>query len=208
MDIIYLEQDDPRYPPGLQTCLGKNAPNRLTALGSLEVLGGRKLALFGSVKCPASLILKAHDVAHALREGNMTVMSGFHSPVEQEVLTVLLQGRARVVVGVARGLTGMRVKREFRGSLEQGRLLFVSPCSKERRASADTALYRNRLLAALGDEVLVIHASLGGRSEMFCRELVAWGRPVYALAHPANEHLRDVGVVLKSAADMMTDGRT
>lgn len=103
----------------------------------------------------------------------------------------------------------MRIKGESRGPLERGRFLFVSPFGKERRASAEGALYRNRVLAALADDVLVIHASLGGKSEAFCRELVAWGKPIYALSHPANEHLEDVGVVLKnmiSVLEGMTDG--
>jgi hypothetical protein len=48
------------------------------------------LGVFCSVKCPASLILKAYDVSRELAAQGLTVISGFQSPVEKEVLTVLL----------------------------------------------------------------------------------------------------------------------
>jgi predicted Rossmann fold nucleotide-binding protein DprA/Smf involved in DNA uptake len=182
MDVVYLAQDDPRYPVVLQACLGDQAPKRLATLGNLEVLHGKKLALFGSVKCPTSLILRAHDFAYALREGGVTVMSGFHSPVEREALTVLLRGTASVVVGMARGLEGMRMKKEYQKPLDEGRLLLLSPFeAKHKRATVRSALYRNRMVAALADAVVVVHASSGGRTERFFREVLAWGKPLASL---------------------------
>ena len=110
-----------RYLEGLSARLGKDAPEPLYTLGNAELLEAKKLAVFCSVKCPASLILEAHDLAKALRGGGVgsehVVVSGFHSPAEKEVLTVLLGAQQPVVVVAARGLEGMRVKREYKGSV-------------------------------------------------------------------------------------------
>jgi predicted Rossmann fold nucleotide-binding protein DprA/Smf involved in DNA uptake len=59
----------------------------------------------------------------------------------------------------------------------------------ERRVTAELAASRNRFVAALADRVLFIHAAPGGRTEALAREVIGWGKPVYALDHAANSHL-------------------
>ena len=51
----------------LRQCLGEDAPTLISALGNLDILQRKKLALFCSVKCPGSLILQTYDLARALR---------------------------------------------------------------------------------------------------------------------------------------------
>jgi len=53
----------------------------------------------------------------------VTVISGFHSLVEQECLAVLLRGPQPVIVCPARGLARMRLKREYKEPMVAGRLL-------------------------------------------------------------------------------------
>jgi predicted Rossmann fold nucleotide-binding protein DprA/Smf involved in DNA uptake len=66
---------------------------------------------------------------------------------------------------------------------------------KVRRMTADTALTRNRFVAALADTVLMAHAQPGSKTEQLAQEVVGWGKPVYTLDHPANEHLLALGVL-------------
>lgn len=198
---VEIHSRDEAYPPSLGV-LGEVAPERLWLLGNADILQRRKLALFGSVRCPAALILQAHDLAQALKRQERAVVSGFHAPVEKEVLAVLLGGSTPLVIGVTRGLKGMRLPSAWRKPLEEGRLLLLSAFEGARRVDARLALQRNRLLAVLADEVLVIHAAQGGKSEVSCRELVGWQKPVYALAHSANEYLRHAGVKLKSLEEI------
>jgi hypothetical protein len=57
-----------------------------------------KLALFCSVRCPGDAILGAYDAAQKLRDDSVTVVSGFHSPVEKECLRILLRGTQPVII--------------------------------------------------------------------------------------------------------------
>src|SRR5438128_6944111 len=68
MTVTRLQQDDSGYPPTLCEYLGERAPTTLTALGNLDILRQKKLALFCSVKCPGTLILQTYDLACALRD--------------------------------------------------------------------------------------------------------------------------------------------
>jgi len=52
---------------------------------------------------------------------------------------------------------------------------------------------RNRVAAALADDVLIAHAQPGSKTEQLAQEVLEWGKPAYTLDHPANEHLLALG---------------
>lgn len=185
---------NPSYPSALRDHLGTQAPAFVSALGNLEILKQKSLALFCSVKCPGKLILETYDLAQRLRHAGVTVISGFHSPMEKECLVHLLRGTQPVVVCPARSIEGMRIASEHREPLEKGRLLFLSPfAGTRRRSTSETAVYRNRFVAALAERVFVAYAEPGGKTEAFCQEVVGWGKPLYTLAGEANANLLALG---------------
>lgn len=89
---VYLTPDHPSYPTGLRTTFPAGQAPTLSLLGDQNLLNQPALALFCSVKCPGDLILNTYDLAQALRAANISVMSGFHSPMEKECLRLLLRG--------------------------------------------------------------------------------------------------------------------
>ena len=186
---------DPRYPAALRACLGSDAPTAVTALGDLALLDRSPLAIFCSARCPGSLIVQASDLAHGLRDRGATVIGGFHTPVEGACLEILLAGAGPLIVCPARGMY-KTIPAELRKPLADGRLLLLSPFDEaERRVTAELAAYRNRFVAALAERVLFLHATPGGKTEALAREVIGWGKPAYALAHPANAHLMDLGAL-------------
>ncbi|MBI3992506.1 MAG: hypothetical protein HY342_04475 [Candidatus Lambdaproteobacteria bacterium] len=58
------------------------------------------LSLFSSIRAPGDAILITYDLARALRDSGVAVVGGFHSPMEQECLRLLLRGTQPVVVCV------------------------------------------------------------------------------------------------------------
>jgi len=195
--VAYLHQGGAEYPAELTDHLGEQAPPVVALWGERDIWfkrNGPLLALFCSTKAPASIILQVHDLAQQWRTGTVTVISGFHSPVEQECLAVLLRGPQPVIICPARSLDRMRLKREYREPMAAGRLLLMSPFGeKVRRMTADTALTRNHFVAALADTVLIAHAQPGSKTEQLVQEVVEWGKPVYTLDHPANSSLLALG---------------
>jgi predicted Rossmann fold nucleotide-binding protein DprA/Smf involved in DNA uptake len=181
-------------PQRVREALGARAPAEVATIGDAAPLDRPLLGLVCSVRCPGGIILAAYDLAVALREAGVPVAGGFHSPMEREMLRLLLRGRQSVVVCPARGVAGMRVPAERRGAIAEGRLAVASPFAADvRRATAQTAAARNRFVAALAAAVLVVHAAPGGKTEALCREVAGWGRPLAALADPANAELAALG---------------
>lgn len=194
MNTVDLRYKDSGYPSSLKSHLGKVAPERITALGNLEILRRKSMALFCSIKCPGNLILQTYDLAQHLRQAGVTTIGGFHSPMERECLTILLRGAQPIIICPARGIKRMRIKAEYRRPLEEGRLLFLS-CfdEKQRRPTVQTSLFRNRFVATLAKIIFVAYAAPHGKTEEFCGEIIDWGKPLYTLADEFNKNLIDMG---------------
>ncbi|MEA3361075.1 MAG: DNA-binding protein, partial [Thermodesulfobacteriota bacterium] len=78
----------------------------------------------------------------------MTVISGFHSPMERESLTMLLRGAQPIIICPARSINKMRINKEYKKPLKDGRLLFLSPFDENQlRISAKRSYYRNLFVA-------------------------------------------------------------
>lgn len=151
-------------------------------IGNPALLDQPLLGIFASVKCPARLILKAHDTAKELAAREQAVIGGFQSPVEKEILTVLLRGAGPIVVCPARGLEGMRIPLAWRPKLEQGQLLVLSPFPAHvKRPRPETIQKRNTLVAQLANELLIIHAEPGGKVEALAKEAETSGKKVARL---------------------------
>ena len=60
-DII--DRDHPDYPTLLAERLGQEVPDRLWAIGRLDLVGLAKTAFFCSARCPGDAILAAMDQA-------------------------------------------------------------------------------------------------------------------------------------------------
>jgi predicted Rossmann fold nucleotide-binding protein DprA/Smf involved in DNA uptake len=124
----------------------------------------------------------------------MTVIGGFHSPVERECLKVLLQGLQPLIVCPARSLSGMRMRTEYKKPIEEGRLLLLSPFrERQRRNTAETAVERNRFVAALAGAIFIAHASANSKMEQFCHEVLKLGKLLYTFDSEANRSLINIG---------------
>lgn len=191
---MHIGQDNPRYPTALKAHLGEQAPALVTALGNLDILRNKTVAVLCSVKCPGSLILQTYDLAQHWRQAGVTVIGGFHSPTERECLTILLRGTQPIIICPARSMQGMRVRAEYKKPLEQGRLLLLSPFAETpRRITAEMAVTRNRFVAALADVIFVAHAEPKSMTEQFCRDILVRRKALYTLESEANAHLIALG---------------
>lgn len=131
----------------------------IDCIGNKVLLDLPMLAIFASVKCPANSILKAHDYAKEIRNGEMGIISGFHAPTEKEVLEVLLKGTCPIIVVLGRRLEGAGIPVVWRAGIEKGRMLVISPFKEyQKYVTKEISLKRNDLAV----RVLIVHASEGG----------------------------------------------
>ena len=171
-------------------------PQIIGSAGNAAILDRPMVALLCSAKCPGKLILDTCDLARQFREQGVTVISGFHSPMEEECLRILLRSPYPVVWCLARGMLKRVPTKpvDCRAAVAEGRLLIVSPFKDNvRHVTAKTAVARNRIVADLAAAVVVAHAAPGSKIESLSLALLAAGKPLYTFDHPANAALIQAG---------------
>ena len=174
-----INRNNPSYPNLPVKRLGKDAPVRLWAIGPMDLLGMPKTAFFCSNRCPGDAILGAMDQAQKWRDQGRCIISGFHSPIEKECLKILLRGRQPIIICPARSLENMRIPKEWHQGIGAGRILLLSPFeSSQRRPTTALSEQRNKLVAALADEVYFAHTTSGGKTERLAVQISEWGIPV------------------------------
>ena len=196
-----------RYEPGmrgtpaaLQRCFNAVSMPAVTVQGNPALLDGVLTGFFCSVRCPGDIILKTYDLAKALRGAETTLIGGFQSPMEKEFLDVLLWGRVRVVICPARGLGNMRVPKNWRAPLADGRLLLLSFFDDNiRRPTAAIVARRNAYVAAVSNRILVAHAQQNSKTEALCKYALTSRKLVLTLDSPHNAHLMALGASRFSA---------
>ena len=167
---------------------------KVYGIGNSQLLKKQKLSFFCSVRCPGDIILKTYDLAKILRYKGIIVISGFHSPIEQECLQILLHGKQPVIICPARNIENMRVPKNWHKPLEENRLLILSIFNeKQNRMTAQTAKIRNEFIALLSDKVFVAFAAPNSKTYRLCNNLIEKGKPVYTLNSPNNVKLIDNG---------------
>ena len=137
----------------------------LTSSGSVEALGdqrlltSRMLAIVCSQRCPGDVILRTYDFARLVRGSGTAVVSGFHSPIEKDCLSILLRGSDPIIIVQAAKLSTSRLRMEWQKAVDAGRLLLLSPFGeKDKRVTTELATKRNRFVASISDEVLIPYA--------------------------------------------------
>src|SRR6516162_971666 len=104
-----------------------------TTAGAVDVLGDmhlpdhNRLGLICSQKCPGDVILKTDDFARLVRGSGITIVSGFHSPIEKDCLPILLRGADPIVIVQAHKLSTPQLAKEWQKAIAAKRLLLLSP---------------------------------------------------------------------------------
>ena len=199
--IQSITQTDTNYPKRLKDYLKTDSPDTIWIRGDINLLPGRNTslngdlwALFCSSKCPGEIILKAHDLAQKFKERGIPTIGGYHSPIEQECLRVLLRGAQPILLCPARSIENMRLKQAWKDALAEERLLILSPFeNRYDRQTVALANQRNAFVAALADKICIAHAAEDSKILEFAQTVLAWGKPVFTFETQANRALFQLG---------------
>ncbi|MCC8039336.1 MAG: hypothetical protein LIP02_14560 [Bacteroidales bacterium] len=120
-----------------------------TWLGNHKLLKRKEvIGFFASRHTVPGSVLPTLDWAHAMeRRDDATVMSGFQSPMEREVLDILLQGQCGIAMVLNRKIYS-QIPPRFRQAYDAQRLLFLSLENSSMRPSTIQAAHRNEYIAS------------------------------------------------------------
>lgn len=156
--------------------VGAELATRIVGVGETALLDEPLLGLIASRECPGHVLLETLDRVPEWVKAGRVIVSGFHSPLERQVLRSLLRRKGRAVKVLARGFGGQsadyRPTPEEREPLTSGRLLVISAFAPSvTRTTRATALTRNRLVLALATEIVAPHVATGSPLAALLSEL-------------------------------------
>lgn len=129
---------------------------QLTGVGNAELLEAPLLGLIASRECPGHVLLDTLERVPQWVQAGRVIVSGFHSPLEQQVLRSVLRRKGQVVKVLARGFQDYRPEPDEREPLATGQMLVITACPPNvTRTTRATALARNRLVIALSTDIVV-----------------------------------------------------
>jgi hypothetical protein len=128
-------------------------------------------AFFASRQCPGVAIRTAMAWAIEQARSKSQVISGFHSPLEQSVLEVMLTAGAPCVIVIARKLEQAHLPPVWLRAVHDGTAAIVSMDDTTRRLTTELAARRNAWVAEHATRIVVAHASAGGS---LLRQAMQW----------------------------------
>ena len=173
--------------------------------GNEALLKRENVDFLASRRVPPEVVMRCLDWATRMRDEGTCVMSGFQSPLEKEVLNILLKGDSPLILVLARRMWDKRhIPTLFRKPLAEGRLLVISPVSQSiRRVDARSAALRNRYILDHADTfflgALDPDGSLKDLMELPPHLYKCGGSDVYALAHLFGKP--PVGAIVKNSEE-------
>jgi hypothetical protein len=123
-----------------------------TYLGNMKLLEQNIVAYFCSQHYRPKAIMTTYDWAYSL--SNQVVISTFHSPLERDVLSILIKQKVPVIILLPKRMY-RRVPKQFQQALDEGRILFISlSANNVIRVGKENAHKANLYALSLAQEVV------------------------------------------------------
>ena len=138
----------------------------METLGDTSLFERRKIGYFASGTIASLSVLPTLDWATEVAKCNdVSIVSGFHSKMEREVLDILLKGRCGIICVLARPIYKL-IPDKYRNAYTQDRVLFISHnTAKSTMTSRHLCHQRNEYIASISDEL--VFSSLTPESSLY-----------------------------------------
>ena len=152
----------------------------MQTIGNTDLLNTLAVGFLCSRKPAAGAILRCYDWALQMKNEGICVIGGFHSPLEQDVFHLLIQGTQPVIWVLHTGL-----KKTYPAIVEKAisedRLLIISPFTEPPyRPTEDSTRIRNEFILKQVSKLVIGYASPGGSLETLLKGYIGeverlWG---------------------------------
>lgn len=141
-----------------------------TYLGNMKLLEQNIVAYFCSQHYRPKAIMTTYDWAYSL--SNRVVVSTFHSPLERDVLSILIKQKVPVIIMLPRRMY-RRVPEQFQQALDEGRILFISlSANNVIRVGKENAHKANLYALSLAQEVVFGCVNPGSNTEKIYNQAI------------------------------------
>lgn len=177
-DIIEIPFGTELYPK--EWSVLDDAPERIYAVGDISLLKRRKLAVVGSRRTPTQMLAITANIAKELSR-HFALVTGIADGGDSAVIEGGLAGG--VICVLAGGFSALPQCNLSLLSAVKKQGLLLSPYPFEAAVRSYSYEYRNKLLAALGEGVLVTSAGEKSGALITAKYAKAFNKPVFAFPY-------------------------
>jgi predicted Rossmann fold nucleotide-binding protein DprA/Smf involved in DNA uptake len=178
-------------PPTNLTSFFDGKPPKLWCLGEPAILTRKLLGILSARQIDSDLALKSAQLLKQLGSlEEVSFVGGWHSPLEEEALRILLAQAAPIVFCIPKSLNRFLVPLDVKNRVSQRKVLLLTHCSpKAKRISRYASIRRNQLVMGLATALLVLSAPPGSASLKLAKSALRVGKPVLTPEHRMNKEL-------------------
>lgn len=149
----------------------------METLGNIILLDRHRFGfLAGSKIAPISVFPTIDWASEIATREDVSIVSGFHSQLERQVLDLLLKGKCGIICILARSLYS-KVPTEYKSAFDCGRVLFITE-EKQSRATKESSHRRHKLIGFLSDELYIPKIS---KESSINKLLINYNKPLFYL---------------------------
>jgi predicted Rossmann fold nucleotide-binding protein DprA/Smf involved in DNA uptake len=191
-------------PPAALGRFFRGKPPKVWGVGNPEIIGSPLLGIVSARQIDSDLALKSSQLLKRLASlKEIAFISGWHSPLEEEALRIVLAHDAPLIFCVSKSLDRFKPSSEIQGRLSEGNVLLLSHCSPNaKRISREASVRRNQLVAGLASVLVVLSAPAGSNSLDLAKSALRYGKRVYAPDHRMNNELLACGGLPATSANI------
>lgn len=196
---------EPDYPAALLDLA--DPPALLWARGRIELLRRPAIAIVGSRQATRGGLRHADGFARVLGDAGLVIVSGLALGIDAAAHRGGIESKASSIAIVGHGLDQVYPRSHFAlADALATRGLVLSEFAIGMPPLADHFPRRNRIIAALGQGVLVIEAARGSGSLITCRLALDIGREVFAVPGSIDSTLsKGCHLLIKQGAKLVED---
>lgn len=211
--IILIDKFDERYPSKLRYL--DDAPFFLFCKGDISLLEGNTLSVVGSRKPSAYGKIVTERLVRDVADGGVVIVSGLAYGVDSIAHRKCLEVGGKTIAVLGGGINQIYPTNHVdlaREISEKG--LLVSEYSPNHKATKYTFPRRNRIIAGLGDGVLITEAGLGSGTTHTRDFALEYGKNIYAVPGNIDSELSALtneiiktgqGALVSCAKDILDD---
>lgn len=205
--IVEIPISSPEYPKEWRAL--SDAPPILYAKGDISLLGGRKFTVVGARRTPSPALKLGAKIAKELSQ-TVAIVTGTADGGDGAAIEGALVGGGKLICVLAGGFSSLpQANIQLLNEVAKKGLL-LSPYPYDTEVRAFSYEYRNKLLATLGEGILVLGAAEKSGALITAKYAKQQGKPVFALPYfpgsaageGCNQLLKSGGILTDSASDI------
>lgn len=187
--VIAIERENVRFPARLSALLGKRVPNRLFALGNIDLLERRAISFCGARNASEKGIEAAALCARTAVRNDFVITSGNARGVDRATHREALVSGGTTILVLPEGIEQFRIAPELKEVWDWSRVLVISQFEPHAVWKSYHAMDRNKIIMALSCAMIVVEAGEKGGTRAAGEDALQLRIPLFAIDYGFDEEI-------------------